>query len=192
MHYNYVSTICNGMSLFTRYRENVAKYYIGETGRVIVNRIRNMVGFELRNRDRCVFVLSRAWKRKNSESPWGIEPQTFELRASMRFMTLSTPLILALYRTCVIYELCYRVSVAQWWNIGARNPKVWGWIAHGDSEFFVCPTLLRRVIVERIEEHEINTRLARTQNSMISENATETGHAPVWIHVMFIDHASHR
>ena len=59
----------NGMSLFTRYRENVAKYYIGETGRVIVNRIRNMVGFELRNRDRCVFVLSRAWNKEKILSP---------------------------------------------------------------------------------------------------------------------------
>ena len=26
----------------------------------------------------------------------------------------------------------------------ARNPKVWGSIPHGDSEFFLCPTLLTR------------------------------------------------
>ena len=32
------------------------------------------------------FVLSRAWeKEKNSESPWGIEPQTFGFRASMLY-----------------------------------------------------------------------------------------------------------
>ena len=28
------------------------------------------------------------------------------------------------------------VSVAQWQNIGARNPKVWGSIPHRDSDFF--------------------------------------------------------
>ena len=29
-------------------------------------------------------------------------------------------------------------------NFGARNLKVWGSIPHGDSEFFLCPTLLTR------------------------------------------------
>ena len=29
-----------------------------------------------------------------------------------------------------------RVSVAPWWNIGARNPKVLGSIPRGGSEFF--------------------------------------------------------
>ena len=28
------------------------------------------------------------------------------------------------------------VSVAQWQNIGARNPKVWGSIPHKDLDFF--------------------------------------------------------
>ena len=31
------------------------------------------------------FVLSRAWDKENSESPWGIEPQTFGFRASMQY-----------------------------------------------------------------------------------------------------------
>ena len=34
--------------------------------------------------------------------------------------------------------------MAQWWSIGARYPKVWGSIPHGDSEFFLCPTLVTR------------------------------------------------
>ena len=38
-------------------------------------------------------------QRRNSESPWGVEPPTF----------------------------------------GARNPKIWGSILHGDSEFFFVP-----------------------------------------------------
>ena len=34
-------------------------------------------------------------------------------------------------------DLAHRgVSVAQWLSIGKRNPKVWGSIPHGDSEFF--------------------------------------------------------
>ena len=30
-----------------------------------------------RNRERCYFILSWAWNKKNSESPWGTELQTF-------------------------------------------------------------------------------------------------------------------
>ena len=37
-------------------------------------------------RERFLFVLSRAWDReKNSESPWGTEPQTFGYRAPMLY-----------------------------------------------------------------------------------------------------------
>ena len=37
-------------------------------------------------------------------------------------------------------DLAYRwVSVAQWKSIGAWNPKVWGSIPNGDSEFFFVP-----------------------------------------------------
>ena len=32
------------------------------------------------------------------------------------------------------------VSVAQWQNIGARIPKTWGWIPHGDLEFLLFST----------------------------------------------------
>ena len=37
-----------------------------------------------------------------------------------------------------------RVSMAQWKSIGARNPKVWRSILHGDSECFLCSTLETR------------------------------------------------
>ena len=35
------------------------------------------------------------------------------------------------HRDSTVSEVCY----------GARNPKVWGSIPHGDSEFFLCPML---------------------------------------------------
>ena len=44
-----------------------------------------------------------------------------------------------------VTDLAHRgVSVAQWLSIGARNPKVWGSIPHGNWEFFLCPTLVTR------------------------------------------------
>ena len=44
-----------------------------------------------------------------------------------------------------VIDLAHRgVSVARWWSIGARNPKVWGSILHRDSKFFLCPTLVTR------------------------------------------------
>ena len=53
-------------------------------------------------------------KKKYSESPRGIEPQTYGFRAQML------------------------------WNPSEWNPKVWGSISHRDSEFFLCPTLVTR------------------------------------------------
>ena len=38
----------------------------------------------------------------------------------------------------------HRVSVAQWKNIGARNPKLWGSIPRGDLEFYLGPALVTR------------------------------------------------
>ena len=63
-------------------------------------------------------------------------------------MTLSTLLILAVRRTCTIYDLVYVLAnhvslVAQWLEhpIGVR--KVIGSIPVGDSaEFFLCSTLV--------------------------------------------------
>ena len=38
-------------------------------------------------------------------------------------------------------SLSHRDSTVSKVYYGARNPKVWGSIPHGDSEFFLCPTL---------------------------------------------------
>ena len=38
----------------------------------------------------------------------------------------------------------HRVSVAQRKRMQVWNPKIWGSISHGDSEFFLCPTLMTR------------------------------------------------
>ena len=44
-----------------------------------------------------------------------------------------------------VIDVAHRgVSVVQWKSIGVRNPKVWGSIPHGDSECFLCPTLVTR------------------------------------------------
>ena len=44
---------------------------------------------------------------------------------------------------------------------------------------------------ERIQEHDRDIRLARTQTSAISEQANETGHLPIWDKVEFIDRDPH-
>ena len=48
-----------------------------------------------------------------------------------------------------ITKFIYDTRPAYCWDqqytcIGARNPKVWGSIPHGDSEFFLCPTLVTK------------------------------------------------
>ena len=48
-----------------------------------------------------------------------------------------------------------------------------------------------RSMRERIKEHDRDIRLARTQNSAVSEHANETGHLPIWNEVKFIDRDSH-
>ena len=48
-----------------------------------------------------------------------------------------------------------------------------------------------RSMRERIKEHDRDIRLARTQNSAVSEHANETGHLPIWNEVKFIDRDPH-
>ena len=50
----------------------------------------------------------------------------------------------ACHMSFVIDHAHRRVFVAQWRSIGARNQKVWGSIPHGNSEVFLCPTLVTR------------------------------------------------
>ena len=82
-------------------------------------------------------------QRNNSESQWGIEPQAFGFWTPM---LISDPSRMqdVCHMNFVIDLIHHRVSVAQWQSIRARNPKVWGAIPHGDSEFFLCPTLITR------------------------------------------------
>ena len=114
-----------------------------------------------RNRERCVFLLVRSvGQRKNSESPRGIEPQTFRFCALMLYhWAIETPLPISIYKYYAIniadpsnmQDACHinfvinlahcGVSVAQWWSIGVWNPKVQGSILHGDLEFFFVPCL---------------------------------------------------
>ena len=43
-----------------------------------------------------------------------------------------------------------------------------------------------RTMLERIKEHDRDTRLARKQTSALSEHANEVGHVPIWDKVKFI------
>ena len=40
---------------------------------------------------------------------------------------------------------------------------------------------------DRIKEHDWDIRLARTETSVVSEHAQNTGHKPLWNKVKFID-----
>ena len=42
-------------------------------------------------------------------------------------------------------------------------------------------------MLERIKEHDQDTRLAPTQSSAVSEHSNSTGHYPLWDEVKFID-----
>ena len=44
----------------------------------------------------------------------------------------------------------------------------------------------------RMKEHDRDIRLARTQNSAVSEHANGTGHKPLWNETTLIDRESHQ
>ena len=44
-----------------------------------------------------------------------------------------------------------------------------------------------RSMLEQIEEHDQDTRLARTQSFAVSVHSNSTGHHPLWDEVKFID-----
>ena len=48
-----------------------------------------------------------------------------------------------------------------------------------------------RPMLDRIEEHYRDIRLARSQTSAVSGHAHNTGHLPFWIEVKFIDRDPH-
>ena len=44
---------------------------------------------------------------------------------------------------------------------------------------------------KRMKEHDRDIRLARTQNSAVSEHVNGTGHKPLWNETKFIDRDNH-
>ena len=78
------------------------------------------------------FVSSRAWDKEKKFHH--TEPQRLYGERGLLWSS---------YDTRPAYCLGSAMSiVAQWQSIG--NPKVWGSIPQGDSEFFLCPTLVIR------------------------------------------------
>ena len=63
---------------------------------------------------------------------------TFKLRFVQCFHSFSQSLIHA-----ITHKIETLLTVESLW-LRARNPKVWGSIPHGNSEFFLCPTLVTR------------------------------------------------
>ena len=55
----------------------------------------------------------------------------------------------------------------------------------------VNPGETGRPMQESMKEHDRDIRLARTQNSAVSEHANGTGHKPLWNEVKFIDRDNH-
>ena len=91
------------------------RYQTGKTGQEIkklhVNRVRGRVSFNFGKeiqKDVCRLVTSVGY-RKNSESPWGNEPQTFGFRAPMfyHWETDSTvnEVCYEVHMTCVLHTL---------------------------------------------------------------------------------------
>ena len=56
------------------------------------------------------------------------------------------------------------------------------------SHVNVAKYISERQELRRMKEHGRDIRLARTQNSAVSEDANETEHVPVWNQVKFSDH----
>ena len=55
----------------------------------------------------------------------------------------------------------------------------------------VCIGETGKPMQERMKEHDRDIRLARTQNSAVSEHANGTGHKPLWNETKLIDRESH-
>ena len=86
-----------------------------------------------KNLEKDVFrLITSVGRRKNSESPWGIEPQTFGFRAPILSLIsihkhdsidIADPSSMqdVCHMNFVINLTHWRVSVAQWYSIGART-----------------------------------------------------------------------
>ena len=65
-----------------------------------------------------------------------------------------------------------------------RNNVVY-WIARKYNKIYIGE--MKRPMQQRMEEHERDIRLARTQTFAVSKHANKTGHHPHWSEVKFID-----
>ena len=108
------------------------------------------------------FVLSRAWiNKKNSESPW-MRNRTSDLQIHLYHWATETPGWARSITKFIWHTSCILIgsvmSIASW-RIVARNPKVWGSIPYGDSDFFLCPTLVKRRWLIYVINSVDNTKL---------------------------------
>ena len=120
-----------------------------------------MVSFELDKEIEkdVLHILIIVWRWKKVLSPheeWNLRPSdSAKVRAPMLYHWATETLQWVRFITnfiwhtsCILLgsamsiESCLWIEIRE--RIGARNPKVWGSIPHGDSEFFLCPTLVIR------------------------------------------------
>ena len=87
------------------------------------------------------FIVICKWPVSQSVSQSFINDlivHTFKLRFAQCFHSFSQSLIHA-----ITHKIETSLTVESLW-LSARNPKIWGSIPHGNSEFFLCPTLVTR------------------------------------------------
>ena len=98
---------------------------------LFANKIRGMVSFKLgKDIKKDVFrLVTSVGQRKNSESPWGIEPQTFGFRAPMFYHWATET---------TVNEVYYEVHMTRF----LHTARISSSIPHEGSEFFLCSTLV--------------------------------------------------
>ena len=114
---------------------------------LFVNKIRGMVSFKLgKDIKKDVFrLVTSVGQRKNSESPWGIEPQTFGFRAPMLYhWATETPRWARSITKFIWHASCILLGSAVWFLMRAQN-------------FFFVPRSL-------LDEKHLSLFLYRAQN----------------------------
>ena len=92
--------------------------------------------------EKDVFRLVTSVEQKNSESPW-MRNRTSDLQIHLYHWATETPRWARSITKFIWHTSCILIGSASW-RIAARNPEVWGSIPYGDSDFFLCPTLVKR------------------------------------------------
>ena len=103
-------------------------------------------------------LVTSMGQRKNSEFPWGIEPLTFGFHTVMLYhgARIGVNQTLRLSESESLRFDCCDITMVIWWLSDLYSDalplswnwsvalEVWGSIPHGNSEFFLCPTLVTR------------------------------------------------